>query len=126
MITPATPKDKKKVPSKAKTKPKSKKPVIPRRHPRNPYRQGSKYGLCFDVLAKMGLSKPVTRKALTEAYSKASGKDEKHARYDLAVILSPTKDGDGHRSSKKFAYWVERLENSAVRLHLCDSEGGSN
>lgn len=84
----------------------------------NPYRQGSHYAICFDCLAKMGKAKPVSRKALLEAYCKASGKDDMHGRYDLAVCLSPTKQGEGHRSSRKEAYWVERLENGMVRLHM--------
>ncbi len=84
----------------------------------NPYRAGSYYGTCLDCLAQMGLDKPVSRKDLLAEYCKASGKTEKLGRYDLAVILSPTKDGDGHRSSRKTAYWVERLENSMVKLHM--------
>jgi hypothetical protein len=129
MIAPKSPPKKKTTPKKkavAKKKSpskttKAKKPVIPKRFPGNPYREGSNYALCFDFLAKMGLKKPVTRKDLLEAYSKASGKDPKKARYDMAVITSPTKEGVGHQSSKKFAYWVERLENSAVRLHMAEN-----
>ena len=86
----------------------------------NPYRAGSAYATCFEVLAKMGKDKPVTRRDLLESYCKASGKDEKHALYDMTVILSPRKDGTGHRSSRKEAYWVERLENSMVQLHVAD------
>ncbi|WFB36800.1 hypothetical protein P3T73_03365 [Kiritimatiellota bacterium B12222] len=112
----------KKSPQKRKTKSKAKQETIPKRFKGNPYREGSNYALCFDYLASMGLKKPVTRKDLLEAYSKGSGKDPKRARYDMAVITSPTKNGDGHQSSKKFAYWVERLENSAVRLHMADNE----
>jgi len=85
----------------------------------NPYREGSFYATCFDCLAKMGTKKPVSRKDLLSAYCKASGKDEKRAKYDMAVILSPSKEGDGHRSSRKMAYWVERL-NGSVRLHMAD------
>ncbi len=85
----------------------------------NPYRAGSYYATCFDVLAKLGgTDKPVNRKALLEAYCKASGKSEKLGRYDLAVILSPTKTGEGHRSSRKNAYWIERLEDGLVKLHM--------
>lgn len=84
----------------------------------NPYRPGSFYAACWDSLARLSSKKPVSRKELLTAYCKASGKDEKHGRYDLAVVLSPTKDGDGHRSSRKDAYYVERLENGMVRLHM--------
>ena len=84
----------------------------------NPYRDGSFYATCFDCLAKMGTKKPVSRQKLLTAYCKASGKEVKKAKYDLAVILSPTKEGTGHRSSRKMAYYVERLENSMVKLHM--------
>ena len=66
----------------------------------------------------MGTKKPVSRQKLLTAYCKASGKEVKKAKYDLAVILSPTKEGTGHRSSRKMAYYVERLENSMVKLHM--------
>jgi len=100
----------------AKTKPtKNPKPVAS-----NPYRPGSHYATCFDCLAKMGNKKPVSRKDLLTAYCEASGKDEKHAKYDLAVVLSPTKEGEGHRSSRKEAYWVERLADGLVQLHMAE------
>lgn len=83
----------------------------------NPYRDGSFYATCFDCLAKMGSKKPVSRQKLLEAYAKASGKDVKLAKYDLAVVLSPSREGTGHRSSRKHAYYVERL-NGLVRLHM--------
>ena len=85
----------------------------------NPYRAQSFYAICFDCLSRLGTKKAVTRKALLKAYCKASGKDEKRARYDLAVILSPTKEGKGHKSSKMLFYYVERLaDTSMVRLHM--------
>ncbi len=86
--------------------------------PKNPYRPGSSYAICFDCLLKMGLANPVSRKDLLLAYAKASGKTEKRANYDLSVVLSPSKDGHGHKSSRKEAYWVERLPNSRVQLHM--------
>ena len=75
----------------------------------NPYRKGSGYAACFDCLRKMGLEKPVSRKDLLAEYVKSREKEERLAKYDLAVVLSPTKDGEGHRSSRKEAYYVERL-----------------
>ena len=84
----------------------------------NPYRQGSAYAVCFNTLARMGKDWPVSRKTLLAAYATASGKEPKRAGYDLAVILSPIKEGDGHRSSRKQEYWVERLENDMVQLHM--------
>ena len=110
----------KKTPSKSKVaKPKASKPSQATKNVEgNPYRQGSGYNMAFGCLLRLGKDKPVSRKALLAAYCKASGKDEKRAKYDLAVILSPTQDGVGHRSSRKDSYYVERLENSMVRLHM--------
>ena len=84
----------------------------------NPYRAGSNYAVCFDCLFRLSKEKPVTRKALLDEYAKITGKDRKRAKYDIAVVLSPSKEGTGHRSSRKEAYWVEKLENSRVRLHM--------
>ncbi len=87
----------------------------------NPYRDGSSYATCFAVLADMALDKPATRKDLIQKAANLTGKDEKLLRYDMAVVLSPRKDGESHRSAKKASdvYWVERMaEPSMVRLHL--------
>ena len=115
----------------SKTKPTAKKKVarratakatqvkkVPKQSINNPYREGSGYHVAFSCLEKMGTKKPVSRQKLLTAYCKKSGKEVKKAKYDLAVILSPTKEGTGHRSSRKMAYYVERLENSMVKLHM--------
>jgi len=112
---------KKTAPRKAKTPKATKGSAQTQKHVQgNPYRAGSSYAVCFDTLAKMGTAKPVSRKDLLAAYAKSSGKDAKRAGYDLAVILSPTKEGAGHRSSRKMAYYVRRLENGCVQLVMAD------
>ena len=83
----------------------------------NPYREASHYALAFDILASMGKMKPVSRKDLLAAFVKC-GRDAKLAAYDWAVVLSPNKQGEGHRSSRKEKYYVERFENGFVRLHM--------
>lgn len=70
------------------------------RHPKNPFREGSGYGLLVDLLAQAG-SKGIGKPDLIKAYSSASGKDETHCRYDLAVILSASTDSKRkHRSCR--------------------------
>ena len=78
---------------------KSAKIVVPR-HPKNPFREGSSYGLLVDLLASVG-PKGIGKPDLIKAYSSASGKDETHCRYDLAVILSASTTAEKmHRSCR--------------------------
>jgi hypothetical protein len=58
------------------------------------------------------------RDELTALAMKATGKDQKHARYDVSVVLSAKDSSTGprHRSCRE-GFWVER-ENSHVRLRL--------
>lgn len=74
-----------------------KKSAVPR-NLKNPFREGSGYALLVDLLAAAGsIGKP----EVIKAYCKASGKDEIHARYDLAVILSASTDSEKkHRSCR--------------------------
>jgi hypothetical protein len=96
----------------------TKKSGRPRRsYPRtkaNPFREGSSYALAFDVLSSF--PKGVSRQELLKAYSKASGKDLKHAGYDLSVLLSAQESvtGPRHRSCRE-GFWVER-QNDHVTL----------
>jgi len=84
------------------------------RHPKNPFRVGSSYATAFDILAsfKDGLH----RKKLVELHAKATGKSEKKAGYDCAVLLSAKESNAGprHRSCRD-GYWVRR-ENSHVLM----------
>ena len=77
---------------------KTAKVVVPR-HPSNPFRPGG-YATLVDLIANAG-SKGVGKEDLLKAYSKASGKDETHCRYDLAVILSASTTAEKmHRSCR--------------------------
>ncbi len=91
----------------------------PARCKSNGYREGSNYGLAFDLLFKLGHKKPVKRSLLLEKYAALAGKDLKRAGYDLAVVLS-VHDGNFHRSadsaSKKFPHDVKRSGDGLVQL----------
>ena len=96
----------------AKTSAKSKVP----RHPKNPFREGSGYGLLVDLIANAG-SKGIGREDLLKAYCKASGKDLTHAKYDLAVINSAREDSDKrHRSCADSFVILKDGENYRVRF----------
>lgn len=86
------------------------------RSPSNPFREGSGYGLAYDILAahKDGISK----EKLIEVYAKASRKNLKRAGYDVAVLLSArtSKTSERHRSCAD-GFWIER-ENSFLRLRV--------
>lgn len=74
------------------------KSVVPR-HPSNPFRPGG-YATLVDLLAQAG-SKGIGKPDLIRDYSKVSGKDETHSRYDLAVILSACSTSEKlHRSCR--------------------------
>jgi outer membrane biosynthesis protein TonB len=84
------------------------------RHPQNPYREGSGYGLVFDILAahKEGLRRDV----LVKLYSQESGKDEKKgAMWDSTVVLSGSESNTGkrHRSARE-GYWVKRTNDHVM------------
>ena len=71
----------------------------------NPFRIGSVYAATFDALA----SKPegMTRQDLITKVAKITGKDERHANFDVAVILSAKQNGERHQSCRP-GFWVER------------------
>jgi len=77
------------------------------RHPQNPFRPGSSYGLIFDILAtrKDGIG----RDELIRLLRKETGKDVKRVAYDLAIILSARESPASarHRSCKD-GFWVKR------------------
>lgn len=96
----------------SKTSAKSKVP----RHPKNPFRPGSGYGLLLDLIANAG-SKGIGREDLLKAYCKASGKDLTHAKYDLAVINSAREDSDKrHRSCADSFVILKDGENYRARF----------
>ena len=70
------------------------------RHEKNVFRSGSGYGLLLDIIASSG-SNGIAKDEVIKSYCKATGKDETHARYDLAVILSASTDSERkHRSCR--------------------------
>lgn len=88
-----------------------------RRHPANPFREGSGYGLAFDVLASH--KDGIVRADLVKAYSTASRKPLKRASFDIAVLLSPKSEkptSERHRSCRE-GYGI-RKENSHITLTL--------
>ena len=84
------------------------------RHAKNPFREGSSYATAYDIVAAhpRGLRKD----EWVELFCKATGKDLKHARYDLAVLLSAKESATSqrHRSCRD-GFWMER-DNDHVRL----------
>lgn len=79
----------------------------------DPFRPGSSYSIAFSALKK---SAGMTRQQLVAEVAKATGKDERHAGYDVAVLLSakdsPT--GPRHQSCRE-GFWIER-EGDHIRL----------
>jgi hypothetical protein len=92
------------------------------RHPANGFREGSSYACCFDVLAAHPDGLP--REKLIVLLAKATGKDEKHAAFDVQVVCSARKNDEGlnafegpRNRSCKLGFYVER-QNSHVKLVL--------
>lgn len=79
---------------------------------RNPFRAGSSYATCFNILAanRSGL----TRSELVQHLAKAEGKDLVHAGYDCSVLMSAkpnekglsNNDSPRHRSCRSGFYIV--------------------
>ena len=97
---------------------------LPPRHPQNMFREGSAYGVCFDLMAEANPD-GMLRDKLIEALAKATGKDMKRASFDAQVVLSARGaagtdlnpfEGPRNRSCR-FGFWVER-KNGHVRLVL--------
>jgi hypothetical protein len=81
------------------------------RHAKNPFREGSSYGIAVDILTAH--PKGIRKDEFQKLYMAETGKDAKHSSYDLAVIYSAKKDSR-HKSCKD-GFVVER-ENDSVRL----------
>lgn len=84
-------------------------------HPANPFRPGSSYHACFNILGKF-MKAGLHRKKLVELLARETGKDETRAGYDAAVLLSAKESNTGprHRSCKE-GFWVRRT-NDHVQL----------
>ena len=86
------------------------------RHEKNPFRPGSGYGLLVDIIADAG-SKGIGKPDLLKAYCKATGKDDQHARFDLAVINSAREDSEKrHRSAADGFTILKEGDNYRVRF----------
>ena len=85
------------------------------RPPKNPFRPQSGYGLLLDIIAsaKNGIGK----EDLLKTYSKASGKDEQHAKYDLAVINSAREDSDKRHRSCALGFTIVK-EGDCFRIRF--------
>lgn len=104
-------KDKPAKASKAKTTKTKPAKVVPQgkfpRNKANPFRPGSAYASIFDGFIRKGSG--VRRDELTALAMEATGKDAKHASYDLAVILSAKESNKGPRHpSCREGFWVKR------------------
>lgn len=84
------------------------------RHPKNPFREGSGYGLIVDLLAQAG-AKGIGKPELIKAYAKYSGKKEINCRYDLAVILSASSTSEKIHRSCRSGFVIER-ESDHLRI----------
>ena len=103
----------------AKTTTKTVKAIKHGKYPRNkanPFREGSSYGAIFDAFAtKRG---GIRRAELLKLAMNATGKDAKHAAYDLAVILSAKDSNNGPRHpSCRESFWIRR-ENDHLTLMI--------
>ena len=104
--------------AKKSTKRTSKRKASPRAAA-NPYREGSSYGLVFDLLyanRKTG----ITRAKLLALLKKTSRKKEKLLGYDISVCVSPSPppDSSAHRSAKADAYYVDKTDGGFLKLHM--------
>jgi len=94
------------------------------RHDRNPFRAGSSYGACFDILATPEfLTNGIHKHKLAELLAELTHKKLRNAKYDTAVVCSASESltGRRHRSCKS-GFWVRR-NNDHVQLMLdrsCD------
>ena len=92
-----------------------KKSPVPR-HPKNPFRQESGYGLLVDLIAAAG-PKGIGKEDLLKAYCKATGKDIVHAKYDLAVINSASETSEKrHRSCADGFTILKETDNYRIRF----------
>jgi hypothetical protein len=94
----------------AKKEPKAAKPKASRvpRHPQNPFREGSNYGTLVDLIAQAGQT-GVSKDSLIKSYCRATGKEERLAKYDLSVIVSASQDAEKRHRSCRDGFQVIRV-----------------
>lgn len=81
----------------------------------NPFREGSAYGVVYDVLAHAG-STGISRQQLVTDVARITKKDQRHASFDCQVLLSARENGERHQSCRS-GFWVERTNDHLV-LHV--------
>jgi len=89
------------------------------RDARNPFRAGSSYAACYDILAAHEGGLPKAK--LVKSLAKATGKDIVRAGYDCQVVLSAKRNEDGlsnndsprHRSCRG-GFWVKRMNGTVM------------
>ena len=79
----------------------------------NPFRQGSSYGACFDIMAAHPEGLP--RQKVIELLAKASNKPLKNAGYDAGVIITARPDFR-HASCRPGFICIQ--ENQNVRMEI--------
>ena len=109
--TPKKPAKAAKVP-KASKMPAQSKSLFPR-VASNPFRQGSSYGACFDIMAAHPEGLP--RQKVIELLAKATGKPIKNAGFDAGVIFTARPDFR-HASCRPGFVCIK--ENDNVRLEI--------
>ena len=98
--------------SKASKLPAQSKSLFPR-VASNPFRQGSSYGACFDIMAAHPEGLP--RQKVIELLAKATGKPIKNAGFDAGVIFTARPDFR-HASCRPGFVCIK--ENDNVRLEI--------
>lgn len=94
---------------------KNPKSSIPR-HPKNPFREGSSYGLLLDLISAAG-SKGIGKETLLAEFCRLSGKGLQHAKYDLAVINSASETSERrHRSCADGFTIIKTVDNYRIRF----------
>lgn len=88
------------------------------RSPINPFRDGSMYGLVFDLLYSHR-ENGIARRELVEQVMKITGKPEKYCKFNIEVVKMAREDGTGHKSIRHAlpVYWVEKGD-FGFQLHI--------
>ena len=85
------------------------------RHPRNPFKRGSGYGILVDIAAAAG-ARGIDEESWRRTYCGATGKDNKHAGYDLAVIKSSIRGRRRHSCCRPGFTVVEHGGRYSIRF----------
>ena len=85
------------------------------RHPKNPFRAGSGYGLLIDLIAHAG-EKGIGKEVLLDQYCRLKKKPMQLAKYDLSVINSGVLGCTKHRSMRDGVTIIRDIDNYRVRF----------